>query len=142
MKLYTRTTTELTNLLREFGITATLQRVEIAKILLSRKQHLSAEQVMEKVNDGQNIVSKATVYNTLRLFANKGFIKEVIADPTKIFYEPKTASHHHFYNIDTGELIDFEADLPIDDAIPDVPEGMSVVGVDITVRVTSAAAQG
>ena len=138
MELYARNTTELANLLRDYGITATLQRVEIAGILLSKKQHLSAEQVMGKVNQGRSIVSKATVYNTLRLFAKKGFIREVIADPTKIFYEPKTGSHHHFYNVDTGELTDFDADLQMDDVIPAVPKGLSVKGVDVTVRVGAA----
>ncbi|VAX19033.1 Iron-responsive regulator Irr [hydrothermal vent metagenome] len=138
MELYVRNTTELANLLRDYGITATLQRVEIAGILLSKKQHLSAEQVMGKVNQGRSIVSKATVYNTLRLFAKKGLVKEVIADPTKIFYEPKTESHHHFYNVDTGELTDFNADLQMADIIPDAPEGMLVKGVDVTIRVGAA----
>ncbi len=138
MELYIRNTTELANLLRDYGITATLQRVEIAGILLSKKQHLSAEQVMGKVNQGRSIVSKATVYNTLRLFAKKGLVKEVIADPTKIFYEPKTESHHHFYNVDTGELTDFNADLQMADIIPDAPEGMLVKGVDVTIRVGAA----
>jgi len=138
MELYVRNTTELANLLRDYGITATLQRVEIAGILLSKKQHLSAEQVMGKVNQGRSIVSKATVYNTLRLFAKKGLVKEVIADPTKIFYEPKTKSHHHFYNVDTGELTDFNADLQMADIIPDAPEGMMVKGVDVTIRVSAA----
>jgi len=140
MNVHPRTTTELANLLRDHGITATLQRVEIARTLLSRRQHVSAEQVMHKVNKGRAIVSKATVYNTLRLFAEKGMIKEVIVDPAKVFYEPKTTDHHHYFNVDTGELIDFEADLPALREIADIPIGMELVGVDVTVRVRSSAA--
>lgn len=138
MKLYPRSTTELANLLGEYGVTATLQRVEIARVLLEKKQHVSAEQVLEKVNTERSIVSKATVYNTLRLFASKGLIKEVIVDPTKVFYEPKTTSHHHYFNVDTGELIDFDADIPEVSNLPSLPVGLDVVGIDVTVRVRNA----
>ncbi|MDH5639299.1 MAG: transcriptional repressor [Nitrospinota bacterium] len=140
MELHPRTTTELANLLRDHEITATLQRVEIARTMLAKKQHVSAEQVMTKVNKGRYIVSKATVYNTLRLFAGKGLIKEVIVNPSKVFYEPATTSHHHIYNVDTGELIDFEAELPQMESLPEVPEGLKVVGVEVTVRVRAGAA--
>ncbi|MDH5678521.1 MAG: transcriptional repressor [Nitrospinota bacterium] len=140
MELHPRTTTELANLLRDHDITATLQRVEIARTMLAKKQHVSAEQVMNKVNKGRYIVSKATVYNTLRLFANRGLIKEVIVDPSKVFYEPASTNHHHIFNIDTGELIDFEADLPQIQTIPEVPQGYNVVGIDVTVRVRAGAA--
>lgn len=128
-------TSEITDLLRKHGITSTLQRVEIAQVMLSRLQHLSAEQVLEKVNRGRGIVSKATVYNTLKLFVEKGLIKEVIADPTKIFYEPKSTDHHHFFDVDTGELIDIQADKIKVDSIPQPPSGYAALGVDVVVRV-------
>jgi len=135
MELQAYTTTQITDIFREYDITATLQRVEIAKVMLLKKQHVSAEQVLEAVNRGRGIVSKATVYNTLRLFASKGIIKEVIVDPSKVFYEPSTTAHHHFFNIDTGELTDFDVDFPLVENLPMLPDGLDVVGVDVTVRV-------
>ena len=134
-------TSEITDLLRKHGITSTLQRVEIAQVMLAKLQHLSAEQVLEKVNRGRGIVSKATVYNTLKLFVKKGLIKEVIADPTKIFYEPKSVDHHHFFDIDTGDLIDFSSDAIKVDHIPQPPTGYSMLGVDVVVRVRAMSAQ-
>lgn len=128
-------TSEITDLLRKHGITSTLQRVEIAQVMLARLQHLSAEQVLEKVNRGRGIVSKATVYNTLRLFVEKGLVKEVIADPTKIFYEPVSTDHHHFFDVDTGELIDIQGDTIKIDSVPQPPNGYSALGVDVVVRV-------
>src|SRR3569832_1835317 len=77
-------------LLRQYGISPTQQRVEIACILFARPQHLSAEQVLHLVNDEKPVVSKAPVYNTLGLFARKVLIREVIVDPTKVFYDPTT----------------------------------------------------
>ncbi|MBF0292716.1 MAG: transcriptional repressor [Nitrospinae bacterium] len=128
-------TSEITDLLRKHGITSTLQRVEIAQVLFSKLQHVSAEQVLEKVNRGRGIVSKATIYNTLRLFVEKGLIKEIIADPTKVFYEPISTDHHHFYDVDSGELIDIRSDAIKVDAIPQPPQGYSTLGVDVVVRV-------
>ena len=55
--------------LREVGITPTQQRVQIAEILFARPQHLSADQILAVVNSNGPIASKATIYNTLGLFA-------------------------------------------------------------------------
>lgn len=125
---------EIIDLLRSHDISPTHQRVEIARVLLSRQQHLSAEQVLVKVNEAQSVVSKATVYNTLGLFARKGLIKEVIVDPTKVFYDPNTRPHHHFYNVDTGTLMDIEASEVSLERLPNAPEGMEADGVEVIIR--------
>ena len=128
---------EVIALLQEYGITPTQQRVEIAQVLFARPQHLSADQVLAQVNETRAVVSKATVYNTLNLFARKGLVREIIVDPSKVFYDSNTTEHHHFYNVDTGMLSDItpgSLDLP---DVPDVPEGTVPVGVDVIVRVRS-----
>ena len=87
-------------------------------------------------------MSLATVYNTLGLFARNGLIREVIVDPARVFYDPNTSNHHHFYNIDTGELRDIEAaELDIE-TLPAPPEGTVAEGVDVIIRVRNAAAAG
>ena len=55
--------------LAECGIRPTAQRVRIATLLLSAPQHLSAEQILAQLRAAGARVSKATVYNTLNLFA-------------------------------------------------------------------------
>ncbi len=122
-------------LMREHGITPTPQRLEIAQILFARPQHLSAEQVLGRVNEDRVHVSKATVYNTLGLFARKGLIREVIVDPAKVFYDPTTVPHHHFYNVDTGTLMDIEADAVELKRLPELPRGTIAAGVDVIIRV-------
>ena len=109
MKAYPLNKNDVSALMLEHGITPTLQRVEIAQILFAKPQHLSAEDVLTMVNKTSIQVSKATVYNTLGLFAKEGLIREVIVDPTKVFYDPTTVPHHHFYNVDTGSLMDIDA---------------------------------
>ncbi len=60
--------TEAEFLLSRHDIMPTQQRIEIALILFAERQHVSAEALMERVNGGESLVSKATVYNTLGLF--------------------------------------------------------------------------
>lgn len=137
MKAKASTRENLVRLLRDHCITPTHQRLEIAHALFSRCEHLSADRILAIVNDRACETSKATVYNTLNLFLEKKLIREVIVDPSRVFYDPNTAPHHHFYNVDTGELTDIdESDLRIT-GLPRLPRGMSVEGVDVIVRIRS-----
>ena len=134
---YTRD--NLAEKLRGRGITPTRQRIEIAYAIFSRGEHLSADRILALVNDRASETSKATVYNTLNLFLEKKLVREVIVDPSKVFYDPNTDPHYHFYNIDTGELTDIDArDIKVT-GLPSLPQGMSTEGVDIIVRVRSSA---
>lgn len=132
---YTRD--NLVDVLRGHGISPTHQRIEIAHALFSRCAHLSADQILAIVNERNSETSKATVYNTLNLFLEKKLIREVIVDPRKVFYDPTTAPHHHFYNVDTGELTDIDVAAISVSGLPDLPEGMVTEGVDIIVRIRS-----
>lgn len=130
--------TEIEALLREHDINPTSQRIEIAQLLFSRCEHLSAEEVFSHVNGAVARVSKATVYNTLGLFAERGLIREVIADPERVFYDPNTAPHHHFYDTTTGKLMDIPAEEVHISALPVLPDGMRMEGVEVIVRVRPA----
>ena len=126
---------EIIQRLTKHGISPTHQRVEIAQVLFAKPQHVSAEQVLNIVNNGHAVTSKATVYNTLGLFARKGLIREVIIDPTKVFYDSNITPHYHFYNEDTGMLGDIAvSDLDISN-LPEPPTGTSTERVDVIVRV-------
>ena len=127
------------DLLRERGVTPTHQRLEIARALLSRKQHLSADEILGIVNRRHAETSKATVYNTLKLFLDKGLIREVIVDPSRVFYDSNTAPHHHLFDMDRGVLVDIDADQVAVTGLPTLPDGMRTVGVDVIVRVKSTA---
>jgi Fur family iron response transcriptional regulator len=126
---------EVTQRLQQAGVSPTQQRMEIAQILFARPQHLSAEQVLNIVNAQGPVVSKATVYNTLGLFARKGLVREVIVDPTKVFYDSNTSEHHHFYNVDTGNLTDIEPHSLKLESMPTLPDGTQAEGVDVIIRV-------
>jgi Fur family transcriptional regulator, iron response regulator len=133
---YTRD--NLAEKLRAHGINPTHQRIEIAYALFSRQEHLSADQVMAIVNERHSETSKATVYNTLNLFLEKGLVREVIVDPNKVFYDPNTMPHYHMYDIQSGRLTDIDAGEVQVTGLPALPEGMMTEGMDIIIRVRPA----
>ena len=138
MKTYTRD--NMADLLRQHAINPTHQRLEIAYALFSRQEHLSADQILAIVNTKHSETSKATVYNTLNLFVEKKLIREVIVDPSKVFYDPNTYEHHHFYDVVSGHLTDIDAaDLKIS-GMPQLPAGVITEGIDIIVRIRPQAA--
>ena len=131
----TNTKCFVVKLLTQHGITPTQQRVEIGIVLLTKFQHMSADQILERVNSQSSLVSKATVYNTLGLFTAKGLVREVIVDSTKVFYDSNTRPHYHFYNVDTGTLLDIEGDKLEINGLPSPPQSAVVKDIDIIVRV-------
>ncbi len=128
---------DVVSLLQQFKISPTRQRVEIAEFLFKRPQHLSAEKILDGVIAEGNRVSRATVYNTMGLFANKGVVREILIDRERVFYDSNTAVHQHLYNVDTGELMDvYDTDVDLS-AAPELPEGLRIIDTDIIYKVTS-----
>jgi len=121
-------------LLRRQGIVPTHQRIEIAHALFSRREHLSADQILSLVNSRYAETSKATVYNTLKLFLEKKLIRELVVDPDRIVYDPNTEPHHHLYDVVSGRLTDIPADNIRVVGLPQLPQGTVAEGVDIIVR--------
>ncbi len=137
MQLKQFTNAEISDLLVRHDINPTPQRVVVTRVILERCAHLSAEdlfQIIEQMPDRPG-VSLATVYNTLGLLAQKGVVREVIADSSKVVYDPNTSAHHHVYNVTTGELFDVDAHLMQVTGMPSLPPGTSLEGVDVIVRV-------
>jgi Fur family iron response transcriptional regulator len=127
--------TDAVKLLRQRGIIPTHQRLVIAHVLFARQQHLSAEQLLAMVNQTHAEVSKATIYNTLNLFAEKGLVREVIVDPTRVYYDTRVDAHHHFFDMDSCMLTDIESSAMHVNEVPALPEGMMQEGVNIVVRI-------
>jgi len=126
---------EAARLLASRGIVPTRQRVQVAAVLLARDQHLSAAALLECVNREGEPVSKATVYNTLALFLQKGLVREVVVDRARVFYDSNTADHHHLYDTDRCTLTDIDADQISVSGLPALPEGTVVDNVDVIIRV-------
>jgi Fur family transcriptional regulator, iron response regulator len=79
-------------------------------------------------------VSKATVYNTLNLFAERGLIRQLSVDGSRAWFDSNVDAHYHFHDMTSGALID----VPIPDVefsrLPPPPPGTEVAGIDIVIR--------
>ena len=125
--------------LRAKGVKPTTQRLEIGRLILGSPRHVSADQLLVELRKSGSRVSKATVYNTLNLFAANGLLREVSVDPVRQFYDSTIEPHHHFYNVDTGELTDIPMDQLAFDRLPDLPAGTEAQDVEVVVRVRNRA---
>ncbi len=81
------TNTDLEAHLRDHGVMPTPQRLRIARVILVKSTHMSAEEIYRNVNGPWPPVSRATVYNTLGLFVEKGLLKELPSEADEIIYE-------------------------------------------------------
>ncbi len=124
--------------LSSLNIKPTSQRVDIAEIMFCKDQHLSAEDIITILNNSDSSISRATVYNTLNLFAEKGLVRRVVIDSSKIYYDSKTTPHSHYYNVDTGEISDFEFEDVKISPLPELPEHTVQDSVDVIVRVKNS----
>jgi len=122
-------------LLEQHGIRPTSQRLRVAEILLTAPRHMTAEQILGSLRASDGRISKATVYNTLNLFVAQGLAREIHADPERCVYDSTMSPHHHFQNVDTGEMIDIRPDDLSFARLPQLPPGTEIAGVDVVIRV-------
>ena len=121
--------------LREHGVKATSRRIEIGALLLASPCHMSADQILNRLREAGSKVSKATVYNTLHLFSRKGIVRELAVDPGHLVYDSTTSFHHHFFNADSGELIDIDPDGLEIKGLPELPRDTQAESVELIIRV-------
>jgi len=97
--------------MREHGIKPSAHRVAVAQYVLNTGEHPSADRVWACVKEKFPMISRATVYNTLNLFAEKGLIRELHLAPDSVVFDPKLEPHHHLIDDETGQI----HDVPWDD---------------------------
>jgi Fur family iron response transcriptional regulator len=128
--------------LRSAGIAVTLQRLAIAQVMLTEPIHLSADQLLARVKAVVPETSRATVYNTLKLFRDKGLVRELIVDAERTVFDSNTSAHYHLYDADTGQVTDICADELQVIGTPHLPDGLELEEVDVIIRVRGKRATG
>ena len=131
------------SLLKGAGLRPTRQRMALADILFSRgHRHISAETLHEEAMLRRVPVSLATVYNTLHQFTGAGLLREVAVDGSKTYFDTNTSDHHHFFIEEDGVMFDVPGDQVSVDHLPEPPEGMEIVKVDIVIRLRRLVSAG
>ncbi len=98
--------TRLPDTLRSHGIQPSAQRLAVAEYVLDTDAHPSADQVWARVRERFPVISRATVYNTLNLFVEKGLLRQLAISEGRVVFDPNVEPHHHFIDEATGAIHD------------------------------------
>ena len=124
--------------LRASSLRPTRQRLAICKALFDRKEtfHFTIEKLKKIIEKGnKKKISVATLYNTVRTFKEKGYLREIILKGNKTFFDTNTKNHHHFYDEDMSQLVDIEDKNISINNLPKTPIGKKIKSVEVLVKI-------
>lgn len=104
-------------LLESHGIRPTSQRLEMAHLLLEKHQHLFAEEVFHLVNTHFPHASRATIFNNLKLFAEKGLLGTLELKSGVTHFDSNMGVHHHALDETSGEIVDIELNDSLEEKV-------------------------
>ena len=126
--------------LRDAGLRPTKQRVKICEILFNREKtfHFTINDLAKKIlEDFNEKISLATVYNTVHALQKKGYLKEIAINSDKSYFDTNTSAHHHFYDEDTHELIDCDQSNIDSINVKNNITGKKINSVEVLIKVAS-----
>ena len=97
--------------LRNSGLRPTKQRLQICEILFNTEKtfHFTINDLVNRIKIKlNNKISLATVYNTVRAFEKKGYLKQIPINSNQTYFDTNITDHHHFYDLKEEKLIDLE----------------------------------
>ena len=121
--------------LRNSGLRPTKQRIKICEILFNREKtfHFSINELTKiLLNDHNQKISIATVYNTVHALKSAGHLKEFSLENHTSYYDKNITSHHHFF--DNGKVIDINSDKITFHKLPEAPKGKKIKNVEVVIR--------
>lgn len=101
---------DLASQLKNVGIQPSAQRMAVANYVLTTEAHPSADEVLAEVQAHFPMLSRATVYNTLNLFVEKGLLRQLILAEGRTVFDPCLEPHHHFIDDESGRIEDIPWD--------------------------------
>ena len=126
--------------LRSSGLRPTKQRVLMCKILFGKEKtfHFTIDKLKKKIEKTTKTkISLATVYNTINAFKNNGYLKEISLQGNKTFFDTNAKNHHHFYDEDTGDLVDIKNEDIMINKLPEAPKGKKIKEIEVTISVAN-----
>ena len=127
-----------TRRLRVSGLRPTKQRLAICRVLFDRKEtfHFTIEKLKKIIEKGnKKKISVATIYNTVKAFKEKGYLKEISLKGNKTFFDTNTKHHHHFYDEDMSQLVDIEDKNISVNYLPKIPTGKKIKSLEVLVKI-------
>lgn len=94
--------------LKEHDIAPSIQRVKILEYLQNYKTHPTADMIYQALVEEMPTLSKTTVYNTLKTFAEKGILTTLSLFESEVRYEYNKEPHIHFKCIKCNRIYDLD----------------------------------
>lgn len=93
------------------GLRKTVQREAIIQAAFSTQEHFTAEDLLVMARAVESTVSRATVYRTLPLLVESGYLREVDLGKDLKHYDPNFVDHphhNHLICVDCQRIVEFE----------------------------------
>src|SRR5207248_6606592 len=103
---------QLIHELRGRGLRVTSQRIVIHRALCSQAQHMTAEQVLEKVSDVLPGISLPTVYATLELLEDLGLVRRFGTGNGAVLFGSRVERRAHMVCRRCGASADLDGGVP------------------------------
>lgn len=98
----------------EKGIKPSVQRIAVMGYLLEHRTHPTVDEIYSALQDRIPTLSKTTVYNTLKLFAEKKAIQSITIDERMVHFDGYRERHAHFLCQSCGKVIDVPLDYDVE----------------------------
>jgi len=97
---------EISQFLSQKGIRPSFHRLKIFEYLINERTHPTADEIYEVLKKEIPAISKATVYNTLRLFLEKQIVQLINLEKNEARYDSTLSWHGHFKCLSCGQIYD------------------------------------
>ncbi|MEA3445755.1 MAG: Fur family transcriptional regulator [Bacteroidota bacterium] len=94
--------------LKTHGIKPSYQRIKVFDFLIKNKNHPTVDTIYRDLVGEIPTLSKTTVYNTLKLFHEKGIVLIINIEDNETRFDADISNHGHFKCKRCGEIYDFE----------------------------------
>jgi Fur family peroxide stress response transcriptional regulator len=112
---------------RGLGLKLTPQRIAIMQYLDGNTEHPSADVIYKSLTKKYPTMSMATVYNTLEVLTNRGYVRELTIEPQKKRFDPNTKHHHHLMCMACKKIVDVRSAVNVD-LSPEEHDGFEIIG--------------
>jgi len=97
--------------LKTNGIKPSYQRIKIYEFLMNNKEHPTVENIYNALNGQIPTLSKTTVYNTLKIFIDKGIAMAITIDENEVRFDAYMDLHGHFKCEHCHQVYDFKVNF-------------------------------
>jgi Fur family ferric uptake transcriptional regulator/Fur family peroxide stress response transcriptional regulator len=96
--------------LKSYDIKPSLQRIAIMDYLRNHKTHPTVDEIYNALVPSIPTLSKTTVYNTLKLFADKKAILSIQIEDKNLRFDGDVSLHAHFICLGCERIFDIQMD--------------------------------